>query len=311
MNLICNAFAFEENTMGNGTNRATEETKLNYIKNSAVSLISAKINNSSSEVALCTNTSIPEEFQKLFKAYGIKIIPIEFDLFSFGTNMLWSLAFYKLNVIYKLVQQNKYDNIILIDTDTVVINSVDSVWSECISNILIPQYSCRIGCENYSTYKKETISLFGKNIIPKYTWGGGFIAGSIKLLKSFVEECYRYYLLMKQNGLQTSKGDEFLIYCASLNYMSVLKDASPYVYRFWTGIKYYDNRCFPDDLCVWHVPSEKKHGLLYVFKFIVAHNQLPSLKRLRKMLGISIPRRSMNYYTIKFYLKRFGGHKND
>lgn len=172
MNLICNAFAFKKNTMGNGTNFVTEETKLNYIKNSAVSLISAKINNPSAEVALCTNTSIPEKFKKLFNTHGIKIILIEFDLFSFDTDMSWFLAFYKLNVLYKLVQQGEYDNIVLIDTDTVVVNSFDSIWSECTSNILIPQYSCRVGCENYLTYKKETVRLFGESHIPKYTWGG-------------------------------------------------------------------------------------------------------------------------------------------
>lgn len=307
MNLICNAFAFKEKAMGNGTNSATEETKLNYIKNSVVSLISAKIKNPDTEVALCTNTSIPVEFEKLFNAYDIKIIPIEFELFSFDTDMSWSLAFYKLNVLYKLVQMGGYNNIVLTDTDTVVVNSLDSIWSECSLNVLIPQYSCRIGCENYLTYKKEAAQLFGEKHIPKYTWGGEFIAGSIKLLKDFIEECYRYYLLMEQKGLQTSKGDEFLIYCASLKYMDVLKNAAPYVYRFWTGFNYYDNRCFPDNLCVWHVPSEKKHGLLYVYKYIVKHSQLPSLGKLRKMLGISIPKRSMDFYTIKFLLKRMGG----
>ena len=171
MNLICNAFAFKEKAMGNGTNSATEETKLNYIKNSVVSLISVKIKNPDTEVALCTNTSIPVEFEKLFNAYDIKIIPIEFELFSFDTDMSWSLAFYKLNVLYKLVQMGEYDNIVLIDTDTVVVNSFDSIWSECTSNILIPQYSCRVGCENYLTYKKETVRLFGESHIPKYTWG--------------------------------------------------------------------------------------------------------------------------------------------
>lgn len=51
----------------------------------------------------------------------------------------------------------------------------------------------------------------------------------MKLLKSFIEECYRYYMIMKGNGLRTSKGDEFLIYCASINYMNDLKDAFPYI----------------------------------------------------------------------------------
>ena len=175
MNLICNAFAFKEKTMGNGTNFATEKTKLNYIKNTAVSLISAKINNPSVEVALCTNTSIPEEFKKLFNTHDIKIISIEFDLFSFDTDMSWFLAFYKLNVLYKLIQRGEYDNIVLIDADTVVVNSFDSIWSECASNILIPQYSCRVGCENYLTYKKETVRLFGEIHIPKYTWGGSLL----------------------------------------------------------------------------------------------------------------------------------------
>lgn len=169
MNLICNAFAFKENTMGNGTNRAIEETKLNYIKNSVVSLISAKLKNPDAEVALCTNTPIPDVFRELFSVYDIKIIPIEFDLFSFDTNMSWPLAFYKLNVIYKLVQQGKYENILLIDTNTVVINSLDSVWIECTSNIFIPQYFCRVDSENYLTYK--AFRPFGDNIMPRYTWG--------------------------------------------------------------------------------------------------------------------------------------------
>lgn len=82
-----------------------------------------------------------------------------------------------------------------------------------------------------------------------------------------------------------------------------------HIYRFWTGFNYYDNRCFPDNLCLWYVPTEKKHGLLYVYNFLVKHNQLPSLNRMRKMLGISISKRSLNYYTIKYLFTRLGGHR--
>ena len=139
MNLICNAIAFKENAMGNGTNCATEVTKLNYLKNSVVSLISAKANNLNAEVVLYTNTSIPDEFKKLFNTYDIKIIPMEFDHFSFNNDMSWSLAFYKLNVLYKLVEQGEYDNIVLIESTKTASLALNESFRELspIENIIL------------------------------------------------------------------------------------------------------------------------------------------------------------------------------
>lgn len=59
--------------------------------------------------------------------------------------------------------------------------------------------------------------------------------------------------------------------------------------------------------CVYGTCHQKRNRGYYLC--IIMHNQLPSLNKLRKMLGISIPRRSMNYYTIRFLLERLGGLK--
>lgn len=96
MNLIFNALAIDDKARGS-TNVSDIFLKSDgYIKNSVVSLFSAKQNNPECECALILNFEINKHYHELFEEFNIKIFYVPFDKFYFSKNYNWSLAFYKL-----------------------------------------------------------------------------------------------------------------------------------------------------------------------------------------------------------------------
>ena len=70
-----------------------------YLKNCCVAALSAVFNaGASTDVALVTNFDIPAEYRDLLYANHVIHMKIPFDLFDFGAEYKWSLAFYKLCV---------------------------------------------------------------------------------------------------------------------------------------------------------------------------------------------------------------------
>lgn len=71
----------------------------NYIKQSFVSLKSAKSSNPDIDVCLVTNQSLPKKYKELFEHNGIKVVIVPFDEYQVPEEWKWKSAFYKLKVL--------------------------------------------------------------------------------------------------------------------------------------------------------------------------------------------------------------------
>ena len=103
-----------------------------YLKNCCVSLISARqYQGDDTDCALITNIDIPNFYEKLLTKNGILIYKQDFDLFDFGAEYRWSLAFYKLCALYRISRTTQYSNYMYLDSDVVIQKSLDDIFEQC------------------------------------------------------------------------------------------------------------------------------------------------------------------------------------
>lgn len=285
--IICCSFASLDGYNGSANQKESQKSLNIYLMNAAVSCYSAKINNPTVDVAFIHNLKkLPSEFEMFLKKNNIKNIYLEFNNFRFSSDYKWSLAFYKLNVIKYLSFESNYDEIILLDTDTFILGSLDSIWEICKSSLMLYNVQHSLELEVYKERLNEYYELYNKKIYPA-VWGGEFVAGSRKILKKFIFECEKVYSKMILENFNTQFGDEFITFCAAENYDGRITDAAPYVRRYWTTNIYF--QCFTDHellLKILRVPNEKNNGFISIYKYICKHNKLPNKRNVFKMLGL-------------------------
>ena len=277
--LICIPFAYEKN-MKTGANVSDIENSLSlYIYNSCVALITAKHYNQDCDVAFATNldlNQLPRECKKLLNQNHIKIFQIPFDSFRFTGDMKWSLAFYKLCVLKYLAQNGEYDAICYMDTDVYVQGSFDAIWEECKENILLYDINHGLNTKDYVILCEEIKQFFGrKKLITHY--GGEFLAASRNELIAFSEACKEIYMQMQRASFMTTKGDEFIISLAADKMKHKIKNAAPYIYRFWTGASFrLISTCYKyNRITVLHVPDEKEKGMLCLYRKYISKGIVP------------------------------------
>ena len=157
-NLIINAFAYDFE-MRSGENFSVESSEKNYqievyLKNSFVSLVSAKQNNPECDVWLCTNIEIPDWLRKKLDDYKINVQRIPFDRFRVENAVKWGLSYYKLCVLSHLLSETDYDNYCLIDTDTYCANTFQPLFEEIMVTNKIFVYN------NFESYHNHTRRQF-------------------------------------------------------------------------------------------------------------------------------------------------------
>ena len=292
MNAIINALAIKENAQSSTNVNSSFIDNNGYLKNSICSLFSAKINNPDCDSILITNFKLPEKYMNELNDLNIKTYLFPFDRFVFPDNMAWSLAFYKLCALSYVIQELNYDNICLLDTDTVCVKPLDSLWDECRENILLydMQHSLEIEQANVMNQEFHDLTHSYKYLI---NYGGEFIAGSRDRLIVFLEKCRYYYDQMIKKKLTTKHGDEFILCCAASDsdVRSSIKSANAYIFRFWTSSFYLiSTNYIYNPICILHVPDEKNRGMLCLYKYISKKKKLPIENKLYRMLNLPTKR---------------------
>lgn len=293
MKLFFNAIALnDEKLMGGGENVSKNFLQNNgYIKNSFVSLFSAKKENPDIEVALFINFNMPEQYKKIFQENDIQIYNLSFDEYKFPDKMKWSLAFYKLCALKYAVTELDFDSYCMVDTDTLCQRSLEELWKECEQNILLYDMQHSLDIEQAVQMNKEYLQLVGvqRNLT---NYGGEFIAGSRNQLRQFIQKCDFYYQKMLQEKLYTKHGDEFLICCAAEDkeIKVMLKPANAYIYRFWTSRFYLiSTNYIYNPVTILHLPDEKNRGMICLYNYVMRHHSLPKGNKLFSM--INLPRK--------------------
>ncbi len=297
-NLIFCAFAFKENY--NSSVNLSKKSNLvdTYLSNTCVSLISAKLNNPKDDVKLITNNEIPKKYRDLLTNNNIEILFCDYNKFTFSSDYKWSLAFYKLCSLDYALKNLDYDNYLLLDTDTISIKPFAAIWEELDSKILLFDTMKSLESEQCQTLNTEYSDLFNINL--KLTnYGGEFIAFNKRIGLKWIEQCERVYNKMVDRGFKTTIGDEFIICSVAADNEGIIKNANPYINRYWTQDYYLvSTNYFYEDICILHLPAEKEGGMLKIFDFYLKNHKMPSLEKIRKFTNL--PYRD----NLKGYIKK-------
>lgn len=307
-NLIVNAFAFKEEyqtslQIGGSTNDKLIEL---YMKNIFVSLKSAKVQNPEDDVMLITNCEIPPEYGTLFQKNNISVQIIPFDSFVMPREFVWSLAFFKLCALTYIINHLDYEKYLLIDADTITVQSYKELWEEAEYGVLLFPVGHSFHHRDREYIRQDYQILFpqeNKNIVH---YGGEFLCGKRGNLIDLQEKCQKVYEIMKLNGYPIAKnaGDETILSIAAAE-MSNIIAAVPYIYRYWTNAFYLvSTNTLNNPVAIWHVPDEKKQGFVYLFQFYQKKGCFPKEEKLMEIFGIHKAKRPFNYYTLRGKIER-------
>lgn len=286
-NLIFNAFSFSNNTISSPNLQKKMNNQLMeiYLKNIFVSLKSAKIANPRDDVAIITNIDIPSNFEVLFKKNHIEVIICEFNKFIFPNNFKWKHAFYKLNALEYIINSTKYDNYLLLDSDTLIIDHFDDLWMESKQGILLYNIN-----HTYSHIVRRKINEINEVLYKNFNniihYGGEIVCGNREHLRQFIMNCNEIYIKIQEYNFKIDfdLGDELLISIAA----SKIKDiysANAYIERYWTGRFYLVSTKYHfDKVSILHLPAEKSTGLLKIFNYMKIYEDIP--KHYSKILGL-------------------------
>ena len=271
-----------------GVNIANQQSRREtYIKNCCVACVSARKNNGdSTDVALVTNISLPAEYESLLQKNNVRIISEDFDLFNFSGNYSWSLAFYKLCALYKIVRENDYKNYAYLDSDVYVQNSFDDIWAECEESILLYDINHGLQVAHYRHFLEEVKSYTNKSQMIVH-YGGEFFASNRENVMKFTQKCLDVFTDMKEKNFVTTHGDEFIISVVASQLKELTKNAGAYVYRFWTGAFRLVSTCYQNnEVVVLHVPDEKESGMIKIFEKHLKKDKAIDNNKIHKLLHL-------------------------
>ena len=285
MNVIYNAFYSAENKIKSPNLKLLGGVN-SYLKSCYVSLKTAKLLNPQSSVVLVTNKVLPDAFKSLFLSASIEIEYLNLNTYKMPSNFKWEYAFYKLEALAHMVECDKYENILALDTDTYVSGNLDKLWEECKYDVplLLP-----LDVECSSPVRKAIINdylqLYGEKY-PVVQIGGEFIAGSRQTLQIFSNKLLILYQQIRTNGFKISEssGDEALIsmVMAKENYNC----ARAFVGRYWGRRAYYNVSSDWVWTPIWHLPAEKNYGLIKMFEYLVDKKNMPCTETAARLLSV-------------------------
>ncbi len=294
----------EQITTGQMDEKNVDKAMSIYLKNSVVSLCSAKNHNRDIECLLYVNFDIGDYFTEIFKKNDIKIRRLAFGKHSMGTNYNWDIVNYRYDVMRDLIANISVDDrAIIIDTDTICVASLTSVYNEIDSNLLLFDVQHSIDhidrkaiLDNYQRIYRRPANVTH--------YGGEFIGANGLLLKELYQSCNQ--VINDANNIPDLLrwNDEHITSIAVNKEMSgSVHNANQYIYRYWTGRGFYlasTNYIF-NPVSIWHVPNEKKYGFIKIFDYFMEHNRFPELIYIAKQFGFPKAKRP---FSFRFYLGR-------
>lgn len=299
-NLIFNSFCMIGGKVKSVNNNSRNAGNV-YLKNSIVSLFSAKRNNPDCQVVLYTNEEIPDEYG--FEALGIEVRVFPFDTYVMPENFRWSHAFYKLCCLRDAVNRGENDCIISLDTDTYIPYSLEPIWNELklSDTIMLYDTNHRINHPVRKEIIQDYFHITGEwRAVPQY--GGEFVGGSLKGLKILIEKMDNVYSRIAEKGFSITKdaGDEELLSMAAYEYTRKIQNAAPYVQRYWTRTTYLVSTNWNyDNVLIWHLPAEKNLGLNELYCYIIKKWDIPSVKKAAAICNLPKEKMPVNIQFMK------------
>jgi hypothetical protein len=283
-----------------------------YLKNCIVFFITARKFNPTANLLLFTNTELPEKldglnFRQMIDQLGVTVVRVNFDYKTPpGYYGAWRNQFFEFSIFQKMLglSKNEHDLFMLTDSDCVITGDLAPVWEKARSGCLTYDmgYAEQYSINGLSRAEMKTVygQLLNKKLEhpPKY-YGGEFFLANIASIKLIVDDFVQLWpVLLQRHQRGELKFNEEAHTLSYLFYKNGLEDqtANEFVKRLWTQPFIFRNVEEKDqDLLVWHMPHEKKYGILRLFKRLApnvpeALSMQPARFRRLLSLQLTVPR---------------------
>lgn len=341
-NLIINAFAFKENykTSMQLEGKMDEKKLALYMENIFVSLKSAALHNPNDTVMIVVNEEVPEPYKSLFEEENIKIKKINFDRYVMPQNFVWSLAFFKLCALSYVVEEEDYDNFLLLDADTITMQTYSEMWEECKTGVMLYPLGHSYHHHDRERIRSDYQKLYEEDLNVVH-YGGEYVCGNRQAMRLFMAECRSVYERMQEKNfcVDDHTGDETILSIAAARMQaSGVKEeiteaeipeseaqdekkpvrkcsgtngrkcknveviaAVPYIYRYWTNEFYLVSmNAIYNPVCIWHLPDEKEHAMAYFYRYYRKKKCFPKVRKSARIAGIRLAKRPYNRYTLQY-----------
>ena len=161
---------------------AQNNNQADYVLQACLLALSLKKTNADTKISIITNDTVNEEYKALFD----RIIPIPFN--DDATNSDW-----KIENRWKIYYATPYDETLVLDTDTLVLQNIDTWWNFF---------------SNYEVYFTSTVHCYRNNNITNDYYRRAFTANNLPNLYTgchyfkkceFAQEFYTWMELITQN----------------------------------------------------------------------------------------------------------------
>jgi hypothetical protein len=261
-----------------------------YLRNAYCSLFSVKQYNPGIELLLIYSGRIPEAIQREFSDLGVRLVELPFSVYRVPDRFPWSAAYYKLDAVEWLTRES--DQFFLIDTDTVCTGPLDDVWAEAEDRILLFETGHRV-----SHRFRDIINRFGAALDGKahraIHYGGEAIAASRAEAAVWVQNMWEVFALMQDHwdffdAQNPEQSDEMVVSLVAERMSGKIGSLKPYLERYWTmdGFRLLSTNYKFNAVDIWHLPWEKRSGLMRLYGYIRKHNRLPPRGDLIRMMHL-------------------------
>ena len=290
MNLIFTAFAtLEGYREGSNANLGSEV----FYRCIVVSLVSAKQKNQNCDVALVTNTAVPEPYAAQLSQAGIRVIACPFDNYRFEADLDWSLAYYKLCAMQYLLETEHYENYLMLDSDTFTQRGYQDIWREAAEAVLLYQVPHAASQTMTAAISRCYDAVESDGAPHSLThFGGELVAGSKARLADFMALCQQYFDELQVRGITPKEGDE-AVWCGaayrSLRAGQPVRAANAYIFRYWLGGRFYyvSTNYQLDPVCILHLPgAAKDRQLKLIYKKYTKRGAFPPPDAIHRLCGL-------------------------
>lgn len=287
---------------GNGVD-TVERAMDTYLKNAVVALTSAKQQNPDAVCILNCNFEVPKYLLQMMEKAEIKVHKVPFGRFESKEDYQWSITQYKFDsMAYVLELMEDNDCMLLLDTDTICMKKLDELFEEASQSLILYPVA-----HSFSQIKRAEIRENYRTMYPVKCdnlvhYGGEFFAGNKKQIQRLVDACETVTQKARETDGLKPWDDEHILSIAAEHYLrDCIFPANAYICRYWTNRFYLvSTNYYYDPICIWHLPAEKKFGMLVLFDYIERHGELPEVKKTAKMVGLpSIQYKAWNPYRWK------------
>lgn len=253
-----------------------------YWKNLIVMYASARKNNPEAKLVLFTNIDPPTQIiRETLNKIEVSVVILNYKSKPQKNNWeSWQSTFYIIDAFESIKEKmEKNDTVIFLDLDCIVVKSLKPMLKVLEKDKLLKyelDYSeshmlhgiNRLGIMNMIEYATGT----KLDSVPKYFGGELYGVSGKNNAECLYKNLKEAWELAQKSEQITFHTEEHLFNYIFGKLGNQNGNANGYIKRLWTAYNYRNIEEKDIDLAIWHLPSEKKHGMLDIYKEVINEN---------------------------------------